>query len=100
MKNSNKIINALKQLYPQSHITVVTDNPMYEERIFLDGNMIARFSSFFWDKDFDNPEIEIKITAPLKNIKDFAGHANSYGIIRGAVERGLKEWEEESQANS
>lgn len=46
-------------------------------------------------KNGDNPEIEITIKAPLKNIKDFADHANSYGIIRGAVERGLIEWEKE-----
>lgn len=100
MRNADKIINALKQAYPQAHITVVTDHPMYEERVFLDGNLIARFSSFFWDKDFDKQEIEIKIKAPLYNIKDFLEEVECDGVFYHAVERGLAEWEEGSQANS
>jgi len=114
MKNADKIINALKQAYPQSHITVVTDNPMYEERVFLDGNLIARFCSFFWDKDFDPPEeIEIKVKAPLKDfinfidytyqnetISDVVKNGISEGIIRRAIEKGVREWREGSQANN
>lgn len=100
MKNADKIINALEQIYPQSHITVVKDNPMYEHRVFLDGNLIARFSSFFWDKDFDKPEIAITVKAPLYNIKEFLEEVECDGIFYHAVERGLKEWREESQQNN
>lgn len=101
MKNADKILNALKQAYPQAHFTVVTDNPMYEERVFLDGNLIARFSSFFWDKDFDKPDIEIKIKAPLDSIEDFLIDAEECdGGFYQAVERGLKEWREGSHQNN
>ena len=108
MKNGDKIINALKQAYPQAHIIVVKDNPMYEERVFLDGNLIARFCSFFWDKDFDPPEeIEIKVKAPLKCFTDYLditydneNLSKTEYFIRNAIGKGVRKWVDESQPNS
>lgn len=92
MNNIDKIMKALKQAFPGHRVENVFYVERNEEAIFFDGTLIGRFVEEFCEHDFD--EIEIKIKAPLKNIKDFVDHANSYGIIRGAVERGLKEWEE------
>lgn len=52
------------------------------------------------NKDFDNPEIEIKIKAPLKSIEDFIYECEGSGgvaVVMNAVERGLEEWWEKSQ---
>lgn len=36
----------------------------------------------------------------LKNLEGFINRGEDYGIIRGAVERGMIEWRDESQPNS
>lgn len=101
MKNSIKVMAALKRALPGHKV----ENSFIEENynmesIFVDGKCIGLFYEDFFQKDYDNPEIEITIKAPLNNIKWFVKDGSSFGIIRGAVERGLMEWEEESQRNS
>lgn len=68
--------------------------------VFIDDNYVGNFEDRFCEKDFDNPEIEIKVKAPLYNIKDFLEEVECDGVFYHAVERGLKEWQEESQANN
>lgn len=97
MRNGDKIRDALQQAFPGSIITVIEDLPRAEDRVFVNGQMVARFDLFFWGED-DN--IEIKVKAPLKDIKDFTNRAVGYEIVREAVERGLSEWEKESRENN
>lgn len=101
MKNSIKIMAALKQMFPGHVVEYQYKQAHNVYSIFLDRcEHIATFDSYFFEADFDNPEIEIKIKAPLKNIEWFVKDASSFGIIRGAVERGLEEWREGSQQNN
>lgn len=101
MKNVVKVTEALIKAFPGHHVVSRCIEGNYStESVFIDGKCVGLFYEDFLQKDFDNPEIEITIKAPLKNIKDFVDHANSYGIIRGAVEEGVKKWENESQRNS
>lgn len=101
MKNEIKVMEALADAFPGHHVVsrIIKDN-YNKQSIFFDDWCVGYFDKDFFNKDLDNPEIEITLKAPLKNIKDFVDHANSYGIIRGAVERGLSIWENESQANN
>lgn len=101
MKNAIKVMAALKQALPGHRVENFLIDDNYDmQSIFVDGKCVGHFYADFFQHDFDNPEIAITVKAPLKNIKDFVDHANSYGIIRGAVERGLQEWQEESHPNS
>lgn len=103
MRNGDKIREAMQRAYPDALINVYNDSSAEEVKIYFNGQMIARFKSVFWDEDFDNPEIEIKVKAPLKSIKDFLEECEGcWGVadVMQAVERGLKEWEEGLQQNS
>lgn len=99
MRNGDKIRDALEQAFPDSLITVIEDLPRAEDRVFVNGQMVARFDMFFWKQD-ENPEIEIKIKAPLNSIKDFIEECEVFGDVMRAVERGYEEWEKGSQANN
>lgn len=98
MKNGNKVIESLKEAFPEGRIENIYYPEKKEECIYYNGTCIASFDEKFWQADFDN--IEIKIKAPLVHIKDFINRAVGYEIVRAAVERGLCEWDEESQQNS
>lgn len=101
MKNVIKLMAALKQAFPAHKVdNRVIDDNFNMECIFIDDKCVGHFYEDFLQEDFDNPEIEIKIKAPLKNIEWFIKDASSYGIIRGAVERGFEEWREGSQQNN
>lgn len=105
MKNSDKILAALHDIYPGADITVVENLPAATETVYVDGRFIGDFCLFFWDEDVYKPDIEIKVKASLKNFTDFIDYAYknggvSTGIIRNAIERGLREWDEGSRANN
>lgn len=100
MKNSEKIMEALKQAYPGATIKTIADMPWAAERIYIDDRYVGKFDLSFWDTEVYRPTIEIKVKAPLYNIKDFLEEVECNGIFYHAVERGLKEWEEGSQANN
>lgn len=101
MKNATKVMTALREAFPGHRVENKVIEANYNlESIFIDGVCVGHFFEDFFKKDLDNPEIEITITAPLNNIKNFVNFADDYGVIRGAIERGLQEWEEESQQNS
>lgn len=100
MKNADKIFNALREAFP-GHIVEISKN--YNAKIgcvFIDEKYIGNFEDRFLYDDLDNAEIEIKIKAPLYNIRDFLEEVECDGVFYHAVERGLKEWEDESQQNS
>ena len=100
MKNADKIINALRMAFP-GHAVEYQYKPIANvNSIFIDRVYIGNFDHDFFEKDFDNPEIEIKIKAPLYNIKDFLEEGEGDGVFYHAVERGLKEWEEGSARNN
>lgn len=100
MKNAEKIMPALKEAFSGHRVEMlyVANGCFY--RIFVDNNYIGDFFGEFFERDIDNPEIEIKIKAPLVSIKDFTNCIGGYEIIRAAVKRGLREWEEGSLANN
>lgn len=102
MKNVVKVTEALIKAFPGHHVVSRCIEGNYNtESVFIDGKCVGLFYEDFLQKDFDNPEIEIKIKAPLKNVECFISNEwrNTHGI-REAVERGLKEWEEGSRANN
>lgn len=95
MKNAIKIMSALKQAFPGHVVEYQYKESANVYSIFLDRSVyLGSFEREVFEADFDNPEIEIKIKAPLKNIEWFVKDASSFGIIRGAVEKGLNEWRE------
>lgn len=98
MRNADKVMTALKEAFSESRIENIYYPEKKEECIYCNGTYIASFDEKFWQADFDN--IEIKIKAPLKHIKEFINGAVGYEIVRAAVERGLSEWQEESQRNN
>ena len=100
MKNGNKIINFLIDAFPGHRIETTFYPVDCSEVVYFDGMNIGSINKKFFEKDFDNPEIEIKVKAPIKSIKEFIDFASNYETIRVALERGLKEWDEGSQQNS
>lgn len=100
MKNGDKIINALRRAFP-GHAVEYQYKPIANvNSIFIDRVYIGNFDHGFFVQDFDNPEIEIKVKAPLNSIKDFIEEGECLGDVMKAVERGFKEWQEGSQQNS
>lgn len=104
MKNAIKIMAALKQAFPGHEITSQHMNVSKMENLYFDGTYIGRFDSEFLNQDADNPEIEIKIKAPLKYFTDYLD--NTYKneklsepecIIRNAIGKGVRKWAEGSQ---
>lgn len=100
MKNEMKVLDALQNAFVGKEIESVYNKITQMYDIYMNNEFIGAFRDDFFKHDFENPEIEIKIKAPLKTIHDFVNRAVGYGIIRGAVERGLSEWENESHPNS
>lgn len=101
MKNVVKVTEALIEAFPGHHVVSRCIEGNYStESVFIDGKCVGLFYEDFLQKDFDNPEIEITIKAPLYNIKEFLEEVECDGVFYHAVERGLKEWQEESQRNS
>lgn len=100
MKNADKIIDALRKAFP-GHAVEYQYKPIANvNSIFIDRVYIGNFDHDFFEQDFDNPKIEIKVKAPLYNIKDFLEEVECDGVFYHAVERGFKEWEEESARNN
>lgn len=101
MKNAEKILTAMEKAFTGHKIEILFNFIEKKYSIYLDEQYVGNFEEWFLKQDFDNPEIEIKIKAPLKNIEKFIAnnYINNYGV-REAVERGLKEWEEGSRANN
>lgn len=100
MKNADKIFNALRAAFPGHKVEISENFNAKIGCIFIDDLYIGNFEDHFLCDDLDNPEIEIKIKAPLYNIRDFLEEVECDGVFYHAVERGLKEWEKESQQNS
>lgn len=100
MKNVAKVMKALENAYKGHRIEMLYVAEQNRDKIFVDGTLVGYFDDEFFNADFDNPKIEIKIKAPLYTIKDFLEEVECDGVFYRAVERGLKEWEEESQRNS
>ena len=97
MKNKVKILKALEQTYPFVDISFISD-PHNDDNIniYIDGLFAASFKKYFWETDFDENEIEIKIKASKEKLNDFASTETLYtGYMRKIIERGLKEWEKE-----
>lgn len=101
MKNADKIIKALRETFPGHRVETYYNNVNAKILcVFVDDNYVGNFEDRFSEMDFDNPEIEIKIKAPIYNIRDFLEEVECDGVFYRAVERGLKEWEKGSQQNS
>ena len=98
MKNAVKIITALKNAFPGHKLEIIYREELGRNCVCVDGYCVGYFKEEFFDDDYD--EIELTIKAPLVSIKDFTNRAVGYEIIRAAVERGLKQWEKESQQNN
>lgn len=100
MNNEIKILSALKQALPGHNVECVLDACTNCKLVYVDNELVGFFEGYFFTKDFDNPEIEIKIKAPLKSIEKFIQNGGFTTQIRLGVERGLKEWREESRRNN
>ena len=100
MKNGDKVINFLIDAFPGHRIETTFFPVDCSEVVYFDGMNIGSINKKFFEKDFDNPEIEIKVKAPLYKIKDFLEEVECDGDFYHAVERGLKEWEEGLPANN
>lgn len=100
MKNADKIINALRLAFPGHAVEYQYKPTAKVNSIFIDRVYIGSFEDGFFEEDFDNPEIEIKVKAPIKSIKEFIDFASNYETIRGALERGFAKWENESHPNN
>ena len=98
MKNAVKIITALKNAFPGHKLEIIYKEELSRNCMCVDGYCVGYFEKEFFDDDYD--EIELSIKAPLVSIKDFTNCVGGYEIIRAAVKRGLREWEEESQQNN
>ena len=109
MKNAIKIMAALKQAFPGHNVEISHNFNAKIYCVFIDENYVGNFEERFIEQDFDNSEIEIKVKASLKNFIDFIDNTYknekifdvvesrvSEGIIRHAIEKGLREWCEES----
>lgn len=100
MKNEMKVLDALQKEFIGKEMASVY-NPitqMYD--IYMNNEFIGAFRDDFFKHDFENPEIEIKIKAPLKSFENFIKNGGYTSYMRLAVEGGLKEWEKESQENN
>lgn len=51
MKNSDKILAALKQAYPGLNVDVVANLPKQDIFIYIDGHYVASFYFGFWEDD-------------------------------------------------
>lgn len=100
MKNADKIFKALRSAFPGHKVEISKNFNAKIDCIFIDDLYIGNFEERFSEMDFDNPEIEIKIKAPLYNIRDFLEEVECDGVFYHAVERGLEEWEKGSQQNN
>jgi hypothetical protein len=97
MKNAIKVMAVLKQAFPGHSVESIYKDEKNMDDLYIDGHYAGAFDHDFFMADLDNPEIEIKVKAPIKSIENYVDH--SCGIICMAIERGLAEWREESQQN-
>lgn len=95
MKNAIKVTTALKNAFPGHRVEIIYRTEGDRNCVYIDGYYVGYFEEEFFDSDYD--DIELTIKAPLVSIKDFVNRAVGYEIVRAAVERGLSEWEKESQ---
>lgn len=100
MKNVEKILTAMEKVFSGHKVEISTNYNARIGCVFIDDVYVGAFEDGFLNKDFDNPEIEIKVKAPLYKIKDFLEEVECDGVFYHAVERGFKEWEEGLQQNS
>lgn len=103
MKNAEKIMSALMKEFSGHKVELSYNFNAKIYCVFVDDNYVGNFEDRFCEKDFDNPEIEIKIKARVNDIKDFLYECEGSGgvaVVMKEVERGLKKWEEGSQRNN
>lgn len=98
MKNAEKIMTALKKAFSGHRVEIIYKEDLGRNCVCVDNYCVGYFEKEFFDDDYD--EIELTIKAPLVSIKDFTNCLGGYEIIRAAVKRGLREWEEGSRANN
>lgn len=98
MKNAIKVISALKNTFPGHQVESIYRVEQDINSIYVDGYYVGYFEEEFFNNDYD--EIELTIKAPLASVRDFVNRATGYEIMRCSVERGLKEWENESHPNN
>ena len=79
MKNVEKIMTAMEKAFSGHKVEISCNFNSKIRCVFIDDVYIGAFEEGFCNKDFDNPEIEIKVKA---------------------VERGFKEWQNESHPNN
>lgn len=102
MKNELKVMEALTDAFPGHHVVSRIIKGNYNKQsIFIDGWCVGYFDEDFFKADIDNPEIEIKVKAPLNSIEAFLTDVEECdGRFYQAVERGLSEWREGSHPNN
>lgn len=103
MKNADKILYALREAFPGHAVEYQYKAEANVYSIFLDRIYIGQFNHDFFIRDDDNPEIEIKIKATVRDLSDFLWQCEGSGgvaVVMKEVERGLDEWQKESRRNS
>lgn len=103
MKNVEKILTAMEKAFTGHKIEISYNFNAKIYCVFVDDDYVGNFEDRFCEQDFDNPDIELKVKAPLNSIKEFLEECEGSGgvgdVIR-AVEWGYNKWREESQQNS
>lgn len=107
MKNGDKIINAITDAFPGHRIETIFYPVDCSEVVYFDGINIGSINKKFFENDFDNPEIEITVKAPLKQFTDYLditydneNLSKTEYFIRNAIGKGVRKWVDESQQNN
>ena len=107
MKNAEKVMTALEEAYKGHRIEMLYVAEQNRDKIYVDGTLVGYFDDDFFNADFDNAEIEIKVKAPLKYFTDYLditydneNISKTEYIIRNAIGKGVRKWVDESHPNN
>ena len=107
MKNAEKVMKALEEAYNGHRIEMLYVAEQNRDKIYVDGTLVGYFDDDFFNADFDNREIEIKVKAPLKYFMEYLditydkeNLSKTEYFIRNAIGKGVRKWLDESQPNS
>lgn len=101
MKNAIKVKTALKNAFPGHRVEVIYRSEGNRSVLYIDDYYVGCFEQEFFDADYDNAEIELKVKVSLEDIKDYLSDPDrfAYRVFDG-LERGFTEWENELHPNN